>query len=633
MAALRSTSASLSPLIMAISFVILATATLTSASEAGLNETDEWPNCTEGLVIPLWQPQIGITMGDRVGRAIVYFTVMFWMFIGVSIASDRFMGSIEMITSSEKEVTIKKGNGETQVIVVQIWNETVANLTLMALGSSAPEILLSVIEIYAKNFEAGDLGPGTIVGSAAFNLFVIISICVYVIPDGEARYIKHLRVFFVTSTFSIFAYIWLYIILAEISYGIVEFWEAFLTFMMFPAFVILAYIADRRLLFYKYLTKEYRMGKRGVIIEVEGESVELGKKDAGVTYEEAVDESVKQFDEHRKEYMSVIRELRAKHPDIGMQQLEAMAREEIINRGPKSRAFYRIQATRKLTGGGNVMKKLREEEGTEKKDGESAGEVVDKDLIRVSFDPGHYTVMENVGTFDVTVVREGGDPNVMILVDYKTEDGTANAGSDYKAAEGTIVFLPGETQKSFKLEVVDDDVFEEDEHFYVRLSNVRTGSLDGSNGTAGKGPVRMELSAPYVATIMILDDDHGGIFNVGEKDIEIVETVGNYELKITRYSGARGRVSVPYHTEDGTAKAGKDYEAVEGELIFENNETEQYVTIPILEEDSYEKNVVFYLDIGEPKSLGEPVTRLRGCLRNWQLNDYHLKNIYTCFFQ
>lgn len=27
-----------------------------------------------------------------------------------------------------------------------VWNETVANLTLMALGSSAPEILLSVIQ-------------------------------------------------------------------------------------------------------------------------------------------------------------------------------------------------------------------------------------------------------------------------------------------------------------------------------------------------------------------------------------------------------------------------------------------------------------------------------------------------------
>merc|ERR1719341_1803555 len=108
--------------------------------------------------------------------------------MGVSIASDRFMGSIEMITSSEKEVKVKKPNGETQIIVVQVWNETVANLTLMALGSSAPEILLSVIEIYAKNFESGDLGPGTIVGSAAFNLFIIISICVYVIADGGPVY-------------------------------------------------------------------------------------------------------------------------------------------------------------------------------------------------------------------------------------------------------------------------------------------------------------------------------------------------------------------------------------------------------------------------------------------------------------
>lgn len=38
-------------------------------------------------------------------------------------------------------------NGETTVATVRIWNETVSNLTLMALGSSAPEILLSVIEV------------------------------------------------------------------------------------------------------------------------------------------------------------------------------------------------------------------------------------------------------------------------------------------------------------------------------------------------------------------------------------------------------------------------------------------------------------------------------------------------------
>jgi solute carrier family 8 (sodium/calcium exchanger) len=51
----------------------------------------------------------------------------------------------------------------------------------MALGSSAPEILLSVIETL-NNLAAGEipgeLGPSTIVGSAAFNLLVISGVCV-----------------------------------------------------------------------------------------------------------------------------------------------------------------------------------------------------------------------------------------------------------------------------------------------------------------------------------------------------------------------------------------------------------------------------------------------------------------------
>ena len=42
-----------------------------------------------------------------------------------------------------------------------------ANLTLMALGSSAPEIILNVIEIIGSGFIAGDLGPGI---SAIFNI-------------------------------------------------------------------------------------------------------------------------------------------------------------------------------------------------------------------------------------------------------------------------------------------------------------------------------------------------------------------------------------------------------------------------------------------------------------------------------
>lgn len=63
---------------------------------------------------------------------------------------------------------------------ILFWNATVANLTLMALGSSAPEILLSVIETVSKLGDCpGELGPSTIVGSAAFNLLVISAVSIY----------------------------------------------------------------------------------------------------------------------------------------------------------------------------------------------------------------------------------------------------------------------------------------------------------------------------------------------------------------------------------------------------------------------------------------------------------------------
>jgi Ca2+/Na+ antiporter len=107
---------------------------------------------------------------------------------------------------TSKETTTKvRVEGGVRSFSILVWNPTVANLTLMALGSSAPEILLACIEIVSGGFYAGDLGPGTIVGSAAFNLMVISAVCVVSIPSGESRRIKELPVFLITATFSIFA--------------------------------------------------------------------------------------------------------------------------------------------------------------------------------------------------------------------------------------------------------------------------------------------------------------------------------------------------------------------------------------------------------------------------------------------
>ena len=67
---------------------------------------------------------------------------------------------------------------------------------------------------------------------------MIIGLCMYVIPDDEVRKIKHLRVFIITATWSVFAYVWLYVILAPISYGVVESWEG-MSFVTFHPYLIM----------------------------------------------------------------------------------------------------------------------------------------------------------------------------------------------------------------------------------------------------------------------------------------------------------------------------------------------------------------------------------------------------------
>ena len=51
--------------------------------------------------------------------------------------------------------------------------------------------------------------------------------------------------FCITAAFSIFAYIWLIIVLVWASPGKVEIWEAVLTFLFFPILVCVAYAGDK----------------------------------------------------------------------------------------------------------------------------------------------------------------------------------------------------------------------------------------------------------------------------------------------------------------------------------------------------------------------------------------------------
>jgi len=123
----------------------------------------------------------------------------------------------------------------------------------MALGSSAPEILLSVLETCGKlGEEAGALGPSTIVGSAAFNLLFISAVCIPAVPSVDEKgrelppkKIADMGVFATTALFSLFAYLWLYICLQVTTPGYVTRVEGWLTLSFFFLLLILAFGADK----------------------------------------------------------------------------------------------------------------------------------------------------------------------------------------------------------------------------------------------------------------------------------------------------------------------------------------------------------------------------------------------------
>jgi endoglucanase len=69
-----------------------------------------------------------------------------------------------------------------------------------------------------------------------------------------------------------------------------------------------------------------------------------------------------------------------------------------------------------------------------------------------------------------------------VKVNYATVDGTAKAGSDYTAANGTLTFNPGETVKTVAVKVLGDSVTEGSETFSLKLTAPTAATLADDTG-------------------------------------------------------------------------------------------------------------------------------------------------------
>jgi subtilisin family serine protease len=207
-------------------------------------------------------------------------------------------------------------------------------------------------------------------------------------------------------------------------------------------------------------------------------------------------------------------------------------------------------------------------------------------LPRLRFSSSSYSVTENGGSATVTVERTG-DRSVPADVTYASSDGTAQAGSDYTAASGTLSFAAGETTATFAVPITDDGSFESNETIRLAL------------GSPTGGPV---LGTPATATLTITNDDAPAAVSFQQPTRTVAEDASVVDLTVTRTGNTESPASVGYRRMSGTATAGQDFTLAPGTLAFAAGQTTQTIPVTVNNDTASEaaETIVLSLSPGDP---------------------------------
>ncbi len=196
----------------------------------------------------------------------------------------------------------------------------------------------------------------------------------------------------------------------------------------------------------------------------------------------------------------------------------------------------------------------------------------------------------HVGSSSLVFVVSLSNPSYQpVQVSYNTVDGTATvANYDYEAASGTLVFQPGETEKTITILVFGDWTAEPDETFSVVLGDPQGAELAPGDAAIGLGT--------------ILNDDLGPTLSIG--DVSLAEGdsgITEFVFTITLSEASEQPVQVTYATSDGTAMAADgDYQAAIDTVVFAPGETLKTLVIQVYGDVKFEPDETFYVTLSYP---------------------------------
>jgi len=214
--------------------------------------------------------------------------------------------------------------------------------------------------------------------------------------------------------------------------------------------------------------------------------------------------------------------------------------------------------------------------------------VLPKPKVLLYFEPVDYSVKEGEGKAVITVKRQDANPNFAraVAVDYSTSDGSATAGADYTASSGALVWQEGDTDpKKIEVPILDDKISEDAESFFVHLSN----------------PVEARFVGEPKAKVAIADNEVPGQIGFAAVSYAVGEKDGSLTVTVVRTGGKDGIVSVNYSTQDGSAKAGLDFQAAAGALTWPDGDLEpKSFQVTVNDDQVIEGDKEFFLILTNP---------------------------------
>ncbi|KAK9974393.1 hypothetical protein ABG768_022494 [Culter alburnus] len=220
-----------------------------------------------------------------------------------------------------------------------------------------------------------------------------------------------------------------------------------------------------------------------------------------------------------------------------------------------------------------------------------------------SFSQASLRATEEDRAVNVTIVRSMGLFD-SVWVSYHTEGRTAISGQDFGQSSGRLLFRPGESSKVITLTILDDDLPEGPEEFFLNITLVELLNASSMDFTVREYGLQIDQPPAIgnLSSLMVIiqkNDNAEGILEFDPKyvNITVEEDVGILSIPVLRRIGSYGQVTAEFISKGLTAQPDSDYILLNGSITFQHGQTIRYINVSIVDDTESEFNEIFEMQL------------------------------------